>query len=109
MLDSLLAAAHPLRQIVEFTVDGIHTERNDSRNQPWDNKVAEVVTRTCQQITLPSSGQFEWYAVHLRLTKNRFWLDDDLRRVRAIHNEAVIIENTLRERAEVTIYAAMAA
>ena len=72
-------------------------------------------------------GVFEWYVVHVRwfvkpeydrqdldnlrlkpildcLTAKRLWPDEDVRYVRAIYAEAVLVEAVQAQRAEVTVF-----
>ena len=129
MLDSLLAGEYRFEKILALTVEGIHSEQFGSGNQLWDSKVAEAVSGACSQVGVPASGSYEWYAIHFRwfvrpspyrrdldnlrlkpivdrLTESGLWPDDSVHYIRAIYNEAILVEDAREERVEVTVYGA---
>ena len=61
MIDSLLVSKHALVKLLKITIDGIHTEKLGSGNQPWDNKVSKIITETCVKIAIPTKDIYSWY------------------------------------------------
>jgi Holliday junction resolvase RusA-like endonuclease len=127
MLDSLLIADHRAERLLDLVVKGVHTEQLGKGNQPWDQEVAQAVMDACEGISMPTPGHYAWYAVHLRwfvkpvvyrrdldnlrlkpildaLTKRGFWPDDNMTFVRALYNEAVLLDTGDEERVEVSVY-----
>ncbi len=127
MTPQLLTLNEPLEHILGFTVPGIHTEKLGAANQPWDATVAAIVADACSGITKPAVGTYRWFAVYLRwhvqpayyrqdldnyrlkpildrLTAEGLWPDDQVRYVRAIYSEAVLVESSDEQRVEVAVY-----
>src|SRR5262245_31708827 len=130
MLSLRLASTTDLERLLSFTVPGIHTEKLGAANQPWDARVASVVTEACRGLTMPAPGAYRWYVVHLRwfvlpthyrqdldnyrlkpildrLTAEGFWPDDHVRFVRAIYNGAELVDSVNQQRVEVSVYGAV--
>jgi hypothetical protein len=58
MLSSLMTAQHDLKKVLEFMVEGIHSEQVGSRNRPWDSKVATAVADACSQVPTPIQDSY---------------------------------------------------
>ena len=126
MLDTLLITKNKFEKLISFSINGIHTEKLGSRNQPWDLKVSKIVSKEFSKINVNSHDQYLWYAVHFiwfvkpshrrdldnlrfkpildSITTSGFWPDDNIKYVRSIYNEVVLIKNKNNEHVEVEIY-----
>jgi Holliday junction resolvase RusA-like endonuclease len=123
MLDRLMISNVRLEEVVHFVIRGVHFEKYGAANQPWDNKVAQAVDDVWKQTT-PAQGTCEWYALYLRwfvmpeyprqdldnlrlkpildsLTRKHLWPDDDVRYIRAIYSEAVLVTDASDQHVEV--------
>lgn len=114
-----------LKQLLRFSVPGVHTEKLGAANQPWDARVRDGVRQALEGGT-PSS-KFAWYAVHCRwfigpapyrrdidnlrvkpvldsLTALGFWRDDNVEYVRRLDSDVELVASPERERLEVIVY-----